>query len=234
MTEFLTISGTNLRKQKFPFRPKFMKYLLETSDAEIMQKFHRCCKQLYNLAPYFILDSIELEHEKLRMENEKYDDCLNLQEDQNSEIDNFLYGTDNIWLTKSVTIKDSQFPSRCKIVRCSATKISTTKLLYKTFKILTKSGNVETLTFDRICNSDGSAVPLEDILVHVPRISSLQIGKCRVTPQTMTKLSEIPWEQKIRKVFVDNFDFDVNEMENCDPDEELFIKFFKVCFSEVF
>ena len=206
MTESMAITGKNLRIQKFPFRSKFVTYLIETADVEIMQKFHRCCKELYKLAPYFIVDSIEIGCQKIRneirIENEKYDVCLHSKGD---DISDFFSKIDNVWLTKSGKFRGAFSLAKVKIVRCTASKIlSKTDLTYDIFKILTKSGNVEEIAFGNISNPDESYVFLEDILALVPKASSIHIRQCRTNAQTMKKIMEIPWKQKIKKLYYDS------------------------------
>ena len=234
LTEILPIRGRNLRIQFFPFRPKFMDYLIENADAEIMQKFHRCCKQLYQMAPYFIVDSIEGYYPVYRFENEKYDECLEfldksrelrLPVNYKDKFRSFLSKIDKIWVTKKVKFNDCELSGILnKIVRCTAHEVlvSLIKLSYDNFKVLTESGNVDIFTFslNDVVEFDPWEFSVEDILSHVPNVSSLFIEGCRVTPETMVKLNEIPWKKKIKVL-------KIMEIEG-DLDVELFYKFAKV------
>ena len=55
----ITISDNNLRMQSFAFPPNFMDYLIENANDKIMRKFHRCCKYLYQVAPFYTEESDE-------------------------------------------------------------------------------------------------------------------------------------------------------------------------------
>lgn len=228
--ETMPITGKNLRMQKYPFRPKFMAYLIENSNAEIMQKFHRCCKHLYQMAPYFIVDFIEFALSpfvrKRRFENERYNGCLDFMTEGESEA--FVSKLHNIWVTKKVRIFLISDEMLNKIVRCDASEItvSVVRCPFETFKILAKSGNVEYLNWTAIGFPDGNPTPLEDILALVPNATSIIhvpfMYSCHVTPNTMKKLLEIPWKQKINK-------FDLRCLDG-ELDVETFYKFVEVRF----
>ena len=186
----MAITGRNLRLQKFPFPSKFMSYLIENANAKIIQKFHRCCKQLYQVAPYFIVDSIECYTPIYRFTNEQYDACLAfINED---EFESFIYKISKIWVTKTVETADVW-----SIIRSDVTEISALGIQFpfEALKLLAKSGNVESLEWGAIFS------PLEDILALVPKATSIsnKFGSCRVTRKTMKKLLEIPWKNKIKK-----------------------------------
>ena len=197
MTQIMPINGKNLRSQKYSLPHKLLKQLIKTADAETMQKLHRCCKQLYQRAPYFIVDSINCNFQ--RFENERYDACL-IFFDEN-ELNLFASAIDNIWITKKALLDMCEEELFDKIIRCDASDISTDNLQvsFETFEMFTKSGNVEYLQWYSVILPDGDEAPLEDILALVPNASSITHcgNHCYVTPQTMSKLNEIPWKQKI-------------------------------------
>lgn len=222
MTEKTTISGKNFRHQSFPFRPRFMAYLIETADAKIMQKLHRCCKHFYQVAPYFIVDSIDYHFENLRFEKFAYDDAC-LECIGQNEIDLFLPTIDNVWVTKKLDLPFSCSVLLNKIVRCEAhfVQIFIHEIPSERYQVLAESGNIESLYLNGVLNPDGSKMFLEDILSMVPNILILRIDGCQVTPQTLTKLNAIPWDRKIQQMFVRFIqgEFDTEELE----------QFLKVC-----
>ena len=216
----MPITGKNLRLQKFPFRPKFVSYLIENADAEIMQKFHRCCKQLYQMAPYFIVDSFDFYHDSRRFENKKYDGCLDFVNYEEFQL--FIHNLENIWLMESVKVLWNDMGFLEDVVRCSASELLLycVELPFDTFKLLTESGKVEKLAFEHVFYPDGSVVPLEDVLAQVPNLKFVHTGTFCATPETMKKLIEIPWKQKF------------NYLRFCNVtgklDADLFFKFVKV------
>ena len=221
MTEKLTISGKNLGSQEYSLPPKYMDYLIENADAEAMQKFHRCCKHLYKVAPYFIVDSFALWPPKYRIENKKYDSCLEFNRDVAKE---FLLKINNIWVTKCVHACSWFDELFRKVVRCSVRDIyaSDTNLSFDTFKTLTKSGTIEGLTCVRIWHDDRSVLPLEDILSRIPKLDFFALSDVHVTPETMVKLMQIPWKQKFTYFKLNSVDGDL--------DVELFYEFVKVSY----
>ena len=195
----MTITCENFRVQCFSFRTKFMKYLIKTANAVVMQKFHRCCKQFYKEAPYFIVDSIICDGYR-RFENHQYDGCLiSTDEDIRDKIK-------NIWVTKKAIFYACPSELLDKVIRCEAAEIDIYDVgpSYKTFKNLTKSGNVDTLKWDYINLPCGSIVPLEDILSLVPKATTVinDSYKCPVTPHTMEKLNLIQRKQPIKKFYI--------------------------------
>ena len=226
MAEEVSISGKNLRIQSFPFRPKFMAYLIENADSDVVQKFHRCCKHLYKEAPYFIVDSIEMDDARRRFENHKYDICLDFM-DNNAEFQQFHPKIRNIWVTKKIRFEERGEELLPKIVRCDASEVSILEinLPLKVLKVLTKSGNVETFEWHSVYLRDGrTSIPLERILAHVPNASSIvnDSGHCPTTWNTMKKILKIPFTKKIKKFYLQNV-YDSLEL-------GLFYEFVKVSF----
>ena len=201
MTENKSITAKNLRKQILTIltiRPKLLKYLLKNANSKIMQKFHRCCKQFYKEAPYFIVDSFVSEN-TLRIENEEYHACIDFMDP--SQIEPFLRKIDNIWVTKTVSVRRLEI--LWKIVRCSAKEVTIdTNIYFTEFQFLTRSGNVEKLIFERIFYNATSNVTLEDIFAQVPNISAMTCGGCCVNPLTMDNLNMIQLNQKIKHLIL--------------------------------
>ena len=223
----LTITGKNLRLQKFPFRPKLMNYLIEIASAQTIQKFHRCCKHLYQLAPYFIIDTFEINSvkERFRISNDDYNECLIFSSED--EFRQNCSEIDNIWVTKKFEHLERRNSYYRKIVRCSASEIllMCAEMYYETsYKILTQSGNVEKICLKNVYYRDihtgDDEVPLEILLSHIPRATSTNFRRGYLTPQAMAKMMEVPWQHRIKKLYLHNVFGAV--------DPELFFKFVKV------
>ena len=220
MAQRMQISGQNLRNQSFPFRPKFMSYLIENSDAKIMQKFHRSCKHLYQMAPYFIVDSLAIARDVFRrFENENYDGCLDFL--LKDELDMFFSKIDNIWVTKLLMCEDQSVFK--KVVRSEVQRLwiwTTGDIAMERLQLLIKSGNTDFFRCRSILYPDGSVMPLEDILAFIPNATNICIHNCYVTSETMAKIIAIPWKQKIKELRF----FQLSE----DLDVDLFFKFAQV------
>uniref|UniRef100_A0A914QUK5 Uncharacterized protein n=1 Tax=Panagrolaimus davidi TaxID=227884 RepID=A0A914QUK5_9BILA len=164
----VVISFKNMKRQTFDFSYEIMEYILAKANFNLAKKLYFTCKYFPYKIRLFLIDNLE------------YCDGIVLTNlSKELEFQNTVNPADfndRVWLGDTImTDYDNIILWIPKIERCPIRGLKIVKgfLSWNEFKILTKDGKVERLCIEKVVDSDGNMIAIEDICACVPNLYEL-------------------------------------------------------------
>uniref|UniRef100_A0A914Y2S5 DUF38 domain-containing protein n=1 Tax=Panagrolaimus superbus TaxID=310955 RepID=A0A914Y2S5_9BILA len=200
----------NYIRQNFSLPNTVMHYIHQTANHVALQKLYKSCKYFFAKKSTPICYKFDYTCSPRMQRIAFREQSIDIRMDQNG-----IFKLQNLFIANSLSfyyLPEIKYQTLSTIIqsfeRCEPKHltIENQNLTFAEFKFLAGHGNIETLHFKnvRITNDNREIVPLEDIVVKLPKVYELCLDNILCTSQTSSSLLQIKFKNKFKELKLHN------------------------------